>query len=260
MAAWGLLLLPVVATICLASDEAEQRPLPIELAITASIVMTDRDELYVSPSVQYFRLPDQRRFTFPVEAAYGFTDRLQLVLQVPYVVTDPDDAHATSGLGDVAVESRYALVNYRDHPFGLDVGLGLKLPTGDRRRDLGDGRVALEPSFTASAWLGPLNTQVNAGWVHALRNPGDEPDDEAEYNVALVYPVGRWFAVLEGNGESDRDDTKYYVTPGVVWRATERLELRVAVPAAVTPAAGDYGVIGGFTFEFEHLLHGGEGE
>ena len=59
MAAWGFLLLPVVATICLASDEAEQRPLPIELGITESIVMTDRDELYVSPSVQYFRLPDQ---------------------------------------------------------------------------------------------------------------------------------------------------------------------------------------------------------
>src|SRR5215470_9131754 len=138
MAAWGLLLLPVVATICLALDEAEQRPLPIELGITESIVMTDRDELYVSPSVQYFRLPDQRRFTFRVETAYGFTDRLQLVMQVPYVVTEPDDAHATSGLGDVAVESRYALVNYRDHPFGLDVGLGLTLPTGDRRRDLGD--------------------------------------------------------------------------------------------------------------------------
>jgi outer membrane putative beta-barrel porin/alpha-amylase len=185
---------------------------------------------------------------------------LQVVTQVSYALVDPDSARATSGLGDAAIETRYAVMNYREHRFGLDVGLGLELPTGDRRRELGDGRVAIEPSFTASAWFGPVNTQLNAGWLHALRNTGDEPDDEVEYNVALVYPIGRWFAVLEGDGESDRENTKYYVTPGVVWRTTERLELRVAVPTAVTRSAGDYGVIGGFTFEFEHLLHRAAGD
>ena len=243
----------------MASQAAEQPPLPIELPVTESIVMTDRDELYVSPTIQFFRLPGEKRLMIPAELAYGFTDRLQLVTEVPYALVNPDAGHVTSGIGDVSVATRYSVVDYRERPFGLDVGVGLQLPTGDRRRDLGAGRVAVEPSFTASAWLGHINAQANAGWVHALRNAGHSWDDEGEYNVALVYPIYRWFVVMEGDGETDRDGTKYYLTPGLVWKTTDRLELRVAVPSPVTRAAGDYGLIAGFTFEFEHLLHAIDG-
>jgi len=37
--------------------------------------MTDADESYVSASLQYFRLPDQRRWNVVADAAYGLTDR-----------------------------------------------------------------------------------------------------------------------------------------------------------------------------------------
>src|SRR5262249_4100809 len=154
---------------------------------------------------------------------------------------------------DVSVTTRYGVLNYREQPFGLDVGLGLQVPTGDRRRDLGEGRVSLEPSFTASAWLGHVNAQANGSWRHTFGRDG-ETEDEGEYNVALVYPIGGWFLVLEGNGESSREGTKYYLTPEVVWKG-KRLELRLAVPAPVTDPAGDYAVVVGCTVEFEHLFH-----
>jgi hypothetical protein len=247
-------LLPLLASLSTVSHAVEQRPLPIEFAVTDSIVMTDQDELYLSPAVQFFRLPDQKRLTAGSEIAYGFTDRLQLTTQIPYVFVDPDGGRATSGIGDVEVKGRYALLDYREHPYGLDIGLGLQLPTGDRRRDLGDGRVALAPSFTASAWLGPVNAQANGAWHHAF-GAAAEPGDEGEYNLAFVYPIRRWFVVLEGNGESNHERTNYYVTPEVAWRATEALELRLAIPVPVTRTAGDYAVIAGFTIEFEHLLH-----
>ena len=238
----------------LASWAAEQPPLPDELAITDSIVMTEQDELYAAPAIQFFRLPDEKRLTVGSEFAYGLTDRLQVSTAVPYVFLDPDHEHTVNGIGDVSVGTRYAVVDYREHPFGLDVGFGLDLPTGSDRHDLGEGRVISDLSFTASAWLGPVNAQVNAAWDHALDDVPDGPEDEAEYNVALVYPIRNWFLVLEGNGESNREHTKYYVTPGLVWKVTEHFELRLAAPCAVTHAAGDYGVIGGFTIEFEHLL------
>ena len=133
-----------------------------------SIVMTDRDELYISPTVQYFRLPDQKRLTILSELAYGLTDRLQVTTQVPYPFVTPDGGHTTSGIGDLAVGARYAVLNYRERPVGLDLGLGLQAPTGDRRRDLGDGRVSVEPSFTASAWFGPVNTEASGAWRHAF--------------------------------------------------------------------------------------------
>ena len=242
----------------MASHATDQPPLPIEFAVTDSIVMTDRDELYVSPAIQYFRLPDQRRLTLGADVAYGLTDRLQVATEIPYAFVHPDAGRAASGIGDVAVGARYAVLDYRERPFGLDAGLGLELPTGDRRHDLGDGRVLLRPSFTASAWLGRVNTQANVAWSHALSSAGTEPKDDVEYNVALVYPIHRWFGVLEGNGETNPDRTTYYVTPEVVWRATEHLELRLAVPIPVTRAAGDYALIAGFTVEFEHLLRPAE--
>jgi hypothetical protein len=246
-------LLALLAGPSMLSRAAEQPPLPDELAVTDSIVMTERDELYVSPAIQYFRLPDQKRLTFSSELAYGFTDRVQLTTEVPYAFVTPNGRRTTSGIGDVAVTARYGALNYRERPFGLDVGLGLQLPTGDRRRDLGEGRVSLEPSFTASTWLGGVNAQANGAWLHAFGS-GADPMDEGEYNLALVYPIGRWFLVLEGNGESSREGTKYYVTPGVVWKV-KRLELRLAVPAAVTDAAGSYAIVAGCTVEFEHLFH-----
>ena len=250
----GLTLATWVIAVPAAARAAEQPPLPDELAITDSIVMTERDELYVAPAVQFFRLPDQKRLTVGSEFAYGLTDRLQVATQVPYSFVDPDDEHNANGIGDVFVGTRYGVLDYREHQIGLDVGFGLGLPTGNERHDLGEGRVTSQLSFTGSAWLGPINAQLNAGWKHALDNVGTEPRDEAEYNVAVIYPVGQWFLVLEGNGESNRESTKYYVTPGVIWKPTEHLELRVAAPCPVTHAAGDYGVIAGFTIEFEHLF------
>jgi len=251
---FGLNLVLWVAALPASTRAAEQPPLPDELAITDSIVMTDRDELYAAPAIQFFRLPDEKRLTVGSEFAYGLTDRLQFSTTVPYVFVDPDHDNNVNGIGDLSTGARYAVVDYREHPVGLDVGFGLGLPTGSDRNDLGEGRVSSELSFTASAWLGPVNAQANAGWHHALDNVGSEPKDEAEYNVALVYPIRDWYLVLEGNGESNREETKYYVTPGVVWKATEHLELRLAAPCPVTHAAGDYGVIGGFTIEFEHLF------
>src|SRR5262249_27510806 len=135
---FALHLLPVLLALSVPSHAAEQPPLPDELAVTDSIVMTDRDELYVSPAIQYFRLPDQRRLTLSSEFAYGFTDRLQLTTHLPYAFVTPDSGRTTSGIGDVSVTTRYGVLNYREQPFGLDVGLGLQVPTGDRRRDLGE--------------------------------------------------------------------------------------------------------------------------
>lgn len=239
---------------------AEQPSLPDEFAVTDSIVMTDADEFYASPTFAYFRLPDEKRLSIATELAYGFTDQFQLRVEVPYEFRNPDDARSVNGIGDVEVAARYAVLDYHKHPFALDIGLGVVTPTGDRHRNLGDGRVAVEPLFTASQWLGPVNIELNFAWRRAVSHAGDEPKNEYEYNLALVYPIRHWFVVLEGNGESDSEHTKYYVTPGVVWKATEHVEFRLAIPVGVTGPAGDFGVIAGCTVEFAHVLHRNERE
>ena len=209
----GLALLAGMRVVCCA---AEQPPLPDEFGMTDSIVMTDQDEFYASPTFAYFRLPDDKQLSIETELAYGFTDRIQMRVEVPYEFLNPDNARSVNGVGDVEVAARYAALDYRKNSFGLDVGLGVVTPTGDRHRDLSDGRVQIEPFFTASQWLGPVNVELNFAWQRAVSDAGDEPKNEYEYNVALVYPIRHWFLVLEGNGETNSRRTKYYITPEVV--------------------------------------------
>jgi len=75
--------------------------------------------------------------------------------------------------------------------------------------------------------------------------------------VAILYPVKRWYLVLEGNGESTSEVTTYYVTPELIWRPMKTLELLVAVPLGVTRESADYGVIGAVSLELENLTHRG---
>src|SRR5437867_5242047 len=128
----GLAVVVSVGAIC-GADELPK--LPDEFAVTDSIVMTDEDEFYVSPGVEYFRFSDQKRLGFATELAYGFTDRFQLRAEIPYEFVNPDHARSVNGIGDVEVAARYGVLDYREKPFALDVGLGMSAPTGNRQRD-----------------------------------------------------------------------------------------------------------------------------
>jgi hypothetical protein len=244
-------------TLLSAGDEAVQPPLPTSLAVTEVITMTDADESYVSASLQYFKLPEQKRWTVLADAAYGLTDRWRVYAEVPYTLIQPLDGSSDQGIGDVETSFRYSAVDYRRHPFGLDVGLGLTWPTGDHSRDLGDGKARIAPALTASQWLGPVNVELHLAWAHAIGDIEGEPDNTLEHNLAVILPVQRVYLVLEGNGETAAGRTSYYVTPEVVWKASEHVQWILSTPIGVTAAAGDYGVIAGCTIELEHLFHRG---
>ena len=241
----------------MAQETPGARRLPEELAISSTISLQDADEFQSTADFRYFKQPDQKHITAAAEFEYGLTDRLELDAEVPYEFVNPNDGRSANGIGDVEAAVRYGLVPPGQQAFALDIGLGAGIPTGDRTHDLGEGRLTLGPFFTASTWLGRFNVQLNCGWQRAITNGGEEPRDDFEYNVAVVYPLGRWFLAVEGDGESNRDRTMYYVTPELVWKACKNLEFLVAVPLGVTSASADYGVVASVTLEFENVTHRG---
>lgn len=250
-----LVLLAFPMTVLGAAEETEQPALPKSLAIGEVVTMTDADESYVSAALQRFRLPDERSWTFTADAAYGLTDRWRLYAEVPYSWLAPVDGSSARGLEDVETSVRYGAVDYRHKPFGLDLGLGVTWPTGEDSRGLGDGRARIVPTLIASRWLGPLNVELHAAWAHALGDSAAAPPDVWGYDLAVIHPVPRGYLALEGNGQTSGGRTAYYVTPEFVGKASEHVEWRLAVPIGVTAAAGDYGLVAGFTIELEHLFH-----
>ena len=249
------LLIPV--SCAQAQPAQDDKALPEELAITESVVLQEADEFQSTAKFKFFRLPDKKRITAATEFEYGLTDRWEIDADVPDEFSNPNHGRSVDGLGDVEVAARYGVVPPGKKPFAFDGGLGFGIPTGDHARDLGEGRLTLEPFFTASTWLGGFNAQLNGGWQRAITNGGEEPRDDFEYNVAVLYPVDRWFLGLEGNGESNRDRTQYYVTPELIWKPTGNLQFLLAVPIGVTHAAGDYGIIASVTLELKNVAHRG---
>jgi hypothetical protein len=255
----ALLVVAVLApcSVAVAQETLEQIHLPEELAITRSIVMQDADELETTANFRFFKRPDQKHITAAAEFEYGLTDRWELDSGVPYEFVNPNDGRSANGIGDVEAAVRYGVVPPGKQAFAFDLGLGVGMPTGDRTHDLGEGRLTLEPFFTASTWLGRVNAQLNCGWQRAVTNAGEEPHNAFKYNVAVLYPINRWFLVLEGDGESNRDGTTYYLTPELIWKPTKILQLLVAVPIGVTRASADYGVVASVTLELENITHRG---
>jgi hypothetical protein len=254
----AFLLLMVVPFSCvLAQEPTDNKLLPEELAITRSVVIQDADELESTLSFQYDRSQPKEVYTAEAELEYGLTDRWEIDADVPYEFLRPKNETGADGIGDVEAAVRYGVIPIGQGPVALTAGLGFGIPTGDRTRELGEGRLALEPFFTASMWAGPCNVQVNAGWTRAVTNSGKEPRDDFEYNVAVLYPLKRWYIGVEGNGESSSEVTTYYVTPELIWRPMKNLELLVAVPLGITRESADYGVIGELSLELENLTHHG---
>jgi len=240
-----------------AQEPQNNQLLPEELAITRSVVIQEADELESTFSFQYFKQQLKENYTGEAEFEYGLTDRWEIDADVPYEFVRPKNEAGADGIGDMESAVRYGLIPLGQRPVSLTAGLGFGIPTGDRTRDLGEGRLTLEPFFTASTWLGRCNVQFNAGWTRAVTSAGDEPRDDFEYNAAVLYPVKRWYVVLEGNGESSIDVTTYYVTPELIWRPIKTVELLVAAPLGVTRKSADYGVIVTVSLELENLTNRG---
>jgi len=237
---------------CLAVGTAcAQQQLPEELAIARSITMQEEGEVQLTPFVQFFKLPDKKSLTWGSDFEYGLSDRVELDAEVPYEFRNPNDGRSVNGLGDIEFAARYAFVpTTTNSPFAFNAGLSVTTPTGSHPKELGEGQVSLGPFFTASEWIGPVNAQLNGAWSHTVTNGGEEPRDDFEYNVSVIYPIRDWFAVLEGNGESNHRQTKYYVPPEIVWRPKHSFQIQFAAPIGLTHAAGDYGIIASISFEF----------
>jgi Putative MetA-pathway of phenol degradation len=105
---------------------------------------------------------------------YGLTNNLNLALIVPYKELDAtaslagnDVAVKNSGLGDIIVMGRYALLLMQKYGFGISIDAGVKLPTGSTE----DG-FKKAPAF-ATGENTPLPTQMGTG--------------KAEYKIGLGF-------------------------------------------------------------------------
>ena len=244
--------------LCVVAQETQEKQIPNELVLGYSVSLQDADELETTVSFEYLKKPDEKQTTVTTEFAYGLTSRWELDVDVPYEFVKSNHVHAVDGIGDIEVDVRYGAVPVTNQPFAVTAGLGLGIPTGDSTRDLGEGRLTVEPFVTASTtWFELFDVELTCGWRRAVTNGGDEPRDDFEYNIAITRAIGDWYLTLEGDGESNRNRTLYTVAPGLIWNQSDTRQFALAIPIGVTHESADYGIVVSVTLEWEHVTHRG---
>lgn len=207
--------------------------------------------------------------TFTEEAPL-WSDKHQLSLSIPANLTW-NNAGDHRGFGDVQLEYNYGLIGSSSSRITVSPGIGLTLPTGSWKKELGAGGPAVSFNLPVGVMLGKRFGSNSAFEITYTRSAKNEDGDKAD---TLGYEFGQsfvWYAkpklnflidaVWERSQEitgpgSKKNENEFMVSPGVRWAYVLKNGLvispGVAVPAGVGPSRGEYGVF--FYLSFEHLI------
>ena len=82
---------------------------------------------------------------------YAVLPKLSLLARIPVAWIDYDDGRTASGLADIEVGGKLALLERDAHRVLLSTGMSVEMPTGDHGNGLGGGHWEVSPQFAASA-------------------------------------------------------------------------------------------------------------
>lgn len=129
---------------------------------------------------------DETEHEIEAELEWALTNRIGLVLEVPYAIVEPDTGASVRGFGDMAISPRFLLK--KTERYMLAMNLEVAIPTGDEDKGLGSGEFALAPSFSAWFDLGgwtTLNAQV--GVERGL----ESGETELMVKTSLIHTFGK---------------------------------------------------------------------
>jgi hypothetical protein len=187
----------------------------------------------------------------------------QLEIEVPFVIQNPRDVVSTAGPGDLTVENKFLLWKSIQYLTAVAGGFELRLPSGSERRRLG-GEFSVEPFLTAGIALGPFDIMAEIAYEWNLNNVPGQHEQELTANLAVGWPVSRWFTsllelntvtMIQGTEEEDgpklRGRTQVYLTPGFNVRPLPGMTFRAGVELPTSSAKTfDYRVRAALVWEF----------
>lgn len=192
---------------------------------------------------------------FSATLTYGVVDSLNIVLSVPYQFWHTDEKGSEikgHGISDIAIETKWRF--YENEGLSFALKPGFTIPTGDDKKDLGNGKMTYYLYLIASKEVKPWSFNLNLSYIRN-NNTGDDRKDiwhasfastvDVMKNLKLVGDVG-----IETNPESSSATPPVYILGGLIYSVSDNLDIGLGVKGGLTKSETDLAVRGGITFRF----------
>lgn len=211
-------------------------PPPVEEYFLAESIHPQRQgDLQVGWSFYRHRREGVRLSEVSLLFELGLADWLELEAELPWLRRRAPGGQPVTGLADLEVGLMFGV--FRDpQRLAVSAGVEVVLPTGHERIVADRGGVEVEPFLIVGRALGRGEIQVGI-------SSGVEEPASLRYDLATVYPIGSWRAVLEVNGEAGPGRPVLLVTPGLLFKPGRGFEIGVAVPLGMTTVTSAAAVV-----------------
>lgn len=191
----------------------------------------------------------------------GVSESVDIVLGLPYAWAKVKEGGMTSydenGISDASFEVKWRA--YDKDGLSLAIKPGITIPAGDENAGLGTGKIGYGAVLIVTTEKGPFTVHLNAGYLRsdyelqadedALREDIFSASLAAEYEVVetlkVVGNVG-----IETNSDATSDDHPAFALAGVIYAATESLDLDFGLKAGLNEPEADITALAGVTVKF----------
>ncbi|MFZ2447613.1 MAG: transporter [Syntrophobacteraceae bacterium] len=185
----------------------------------------------------------------------GVTPTVDIILDVPALhlkLSDPEGSKSAAGLGDVTLETKWRF--FESDGLSFAVKPGIAFPTGDDGEDLGAGELRPRIIFIATKDLAPFTFHANAGYTRN-ENHLNENDDIWHVSLAAEYRATSRIKLVANAGADGSHDRQTgtperFVLGGVIFSATEHIDLDVGAKGTFADIADAWSLLAGVTYRF----------
>lgn len=186
---------------------------------------------------------------------YGLTEDLELSVEIPYLIHNPDVGDSEEGIGDVNLVVKYLLYEESDESLAFTVKGVVKLDNGDEDKGLGSGDKDYSLFAVASKTIGDITLHGMFGYTWV----GDKKDENLRnitlYGAALDYALTEPFhllAEINGNRHPDRmeDEDPRNALAGISYKVSDKLTLDAAYRWGLTDAYPEWSTTAGASITF----------
>jgi hypothetical protein len=131
-----------------------------------------------------------RQQGFPVIGlAYGLVDGLEVGLAIQRINSDARGEAPVEGFEDLHLVPKFQFLDEDEFLPAMAFTFDLKIPTASRRKGLSTGKLDEKSILIATKEFAPVSVDINLGYSHVGKPPGEKLKDQILGGVAL-----RWAA------------------------------------------------------------------